>query len=738
MTRKRIVSVPKREFSILLVDSDQSARDEIARLLHHAGILLGIDQVDTRETLVDALALEEWDAVIAGYDLGWGDALDVLDLVKARDPDCPVIMFAEPGAPEAVAVDGFKRGLRDFVPRSGPGRNGLLPALVRALAGADLARRADESRRDFRAILAAMPDLLYRFRRDGTYLQVHAPDPDRMVPESPTDLVGKRLDEVVPADLARRALDAIRTALDEGRMVSYESQVELRGQPTWFEARFVTSGPDEVLALIREITERKQAEEDLRDREQRLRILIEQMPAVLWTTDPELRFTSSTGAGLARLGLERNEVVGMGMSKFLKVVDDSEPVLDAHRRALEGAPGSAYAQVGDAAFEAHVEPLRDESGRVVGTVGVALDVTDRSRAEAALLEREAMLTQAQRIAGVGSWLWDLETDEMKVSPEFLRIFGMGSDDFDSRPEAILPRVHPDDRRRMVELIDRVRRDGRPRTVEYRVVRPDGSTRTVEAQGEVWPVAAGEGRRLLGTVQDITARKRYETLLRRHRKELQRLTAGLQEAREEERKAVAREVHDALGQGLTGLRFDLVWLRHALSADPSVETHIEGMTESVRGLIDTVRSLTRRLRPAVLDEMGLEAAVEWQVARSAGQAGLEYEVDLPEDPPKLDDRISSAIFRIVQEALTNVIRHAAARRVEVGLWVEEGGVLVLVRDDGSGISPEAVTSYESLGLMGMRERARSLGGHLEIRGKEGEGTTLTAVLPRVPAGGGDTP
>jgi signal transduction histidine kinase len=205
-------------------------------------------------------------------------------------------------------------------------------------------------------------------------------------------------------------------------------------------------------------------------------------------------------------------------------------------------------------------------------------------------------------------------------------------------------------------------------------------------------------------------------------------------REEERTGIAREIHDELGQSLTALRMDVAWLRTRLlegEAGPTREALLSKLAVMFEVIDDTItraRRISSELRPGVLDDLGLEAAVEWQGQEFHRRTGLPCEVRsaLPEAP--LDRDVSTALFRIFQEALTNVVRHAAATRVEVNLRQEGGRIVLEVRDDGRGLGTEGGGGRRTLGMLGMSERARRLGGSVNWMGAPGGGTVVQASIP----------
>jgi signal transduction histidine kinase len=215
-------------------------------------------------------------------------------------------------------------------------------------------------------------------------------------------------------------------------------------------------------------------------------------------------------------------------------------------------------------------------------------------------------------------------------------------------------------------------------------------------------------------------------------DLRALAARVQSVQEEEQRRIAREIHDELGQALTALKMDLSWMMNRLPADggPLLEK-TRSMAAQIDGMVHSVRELAARLRPEALDELGLPAAIKWQAREFQLRAGIRCNVSVPAVDLVLDQERATALFRIFQELLTNVARHAAATKVDVTLRQAEGSLLLEVTDDGCGIAETKIRSPSSLGLLGMRERAAPFGGRLEIGPRRGKGTSVRVLIP-VPA------
>jgi PAS domain S-box-containing protein len=262
----------------------------------------------------------------------------------------------------------------------------------------------------------------------------------------------------------------------------------------------------------------------------------------------------------------------------------------------------------------------------------------------------------------------------------------------------------------------------------------GREETLEKAKELLELRFRQRTVVLAQVNDelrteIAERVRAEEQLKASLEQLRSLAARIQSVREEERTSIAREIHDELGQSCTALKMDLALIGHKLTKrQTQLRAKVDSAIRLVDEMIGTLRKIASELRPRTLDDLGLNAALEWQTHEFESRTGIPCRLTLPPEPLALDSERSTAIFRIFQESLTNVVRHARATRVEARLEREADYVLFQVHDNGAGFDPEEAKSGRSLGLVGMQERALLLNGHLKIEGIPGAGTTLTLRIP----------
>ena len=355
-------------------------------------------------------------------------------------------------------------------------------------------------------------------------------------------------------------------------------------------------------------------------------------------------------------------------------------------------------------------------------IALLTSLVDRLQNQRALLDE--LFEQAPQAVA----LKNVDNQVVRVNREFTEVFGYTPQEVVGRSlnDLIVPEELRPNAQRNADLVAQGQR------VEAEVVRQrkDGSRLHASMVGV--PVSI-PGRQIAGysIYHDITRRKRAEEELQRSFRQLRELAARLKSVREEERARVAREIHDELGQALTAIKIDLASLMRALRADQ--EKELEN-ADAILGLVDqtilSVRRIATELRPGILDDLGLVAAVEWAAEEFEARTGTSCRLDLPDGDIVIDPERATAIFRIFQETLTNVTRHAEATQVEVRLSREDGNIVLEVRDNGRGIDPEQLSTGGSLGILGMRERALLLGGELTISGAPGKGTIVKVVIPDI--------
>ncbi len=353
---------------------------------------------------------------------------------------------------------------------------------------------------------------------------------------------------------------------------------------------------------------------------------------------------------------------------------------------------------------------------------------------AALAASEERFQLAVSGATAGLWDWNPQTGDVYFSAHFKGIMGYADHEMANESRTHLEAIHPDDFGRVTQKLNAHLRERRPYDVEYRLRTKSGGYRWVQSRGQALWNEAGEPYRMVGWIMDITDRKRDEEALRISREELRRLSAHIQRVREEEKARIARELHDDLGQQLTALKMAVTLAEHKGSsrASPSLsQDDLRGMYGMIDQLIDSVRRIAADLRPVMLDDLGLIPAIEWLASDFSARYQVKVVRHIDADAIEFNRECRIEVFRMVQEALTNVARHSGATEVVIEVVRRDPHCIVRVADNGRGAATrDSRSGRHSFGLLGMRERAALLGGEIQIRTAPGSGFELTAMLPLV--------
>jgi PAS domain S-box-containing protein len=480
-----------------------------------------------------------------------------------------------------------------------------------------------------------------------------------------------------------------------------------------------------VMATVENITDRRLAYEALRESEARLQAFTSHSPAVMFLKDRDGRYRFVNPQFLQRFGLSRAQVLGRTDAQLFAPAQASALGESDAEVLARGVPVE-YEQTselpGGPRFSAVSKfPVFDGTGAVVGLGGVAIDITERRKAEQALREQRTLLEEAQRLAGLGCWEWDPASGRVSWSEELYRIYGVKRGVFQPSFETYLERVHPRDRERVARVVTRaLREQGASFDFEERIVRPGGEERQLRSHGEVVRDASGRPLKVVGACLDITEHKAAEAALRA-------LSRRLVEAEEKERRRIARELHDQVGQNLSALNINLDIVLSSLGEGP-LRTRMQDSLKLVDGTLQSIEAVMGELRPPLLDEYGLGAALAGYAEEYAERTGVRVEIDKPRDLGKaLRPEAAVALFRIAQEALNNVAKHAGARLVRIGLSFDTDEVNLSVADDGSGFDVTQAPRGR-WGMSTMRERAEAAGGRFMVDSVPGRGTVVRAAVP----------
>ena len=595
--------------------------------------------------------------------------------------------------------------------------------------------RLRESERRFRLLVQGVTDYaIYMLTPQGEVSSWNA-GAERIKGYAESEVLGRHFALFFTAEdrAAGRPERALETARSTGRFADEGWRLRKDGSRFWALA-VIDAVHDETGALVgfakitRDLTARRAAEEQVRQSQARLQAFTDNSPAIMCFKDRDSRYRFANAGFLERYALREEQVIGR-----------SDAEIFPRRQALARAAHDLEVLTRGETVQFE-ERWRDGGGAqrvslvvkfpVADGVGmIASDITDRRLAEQALGEQRALLAEAQKVAGVGSWEWDPESGRVAWSDELYRIYGVARESFQPSFENYLERVHPEDRQNSGAMMARALMDGRGFSMQERIVRPGGEVRYLRSQGEVARNERGKPIKVFGACIDVTEQRHSERALRQAAQDLHGLTRRLVQAEEAERRRIAGELHDRVGQQLSALNINLDLISRDASLAPATRKRLEDSIGLVDGTLQSIESVMAELRPPLLDEYGLGAALGWHAEEFSRRTGIEVSVEDAAHEAARELRVEAALalFRIAQEALNNVLKHARARNVNIEISRVENQVMLAVRDDGQGFDASRARRGR-WGMTTMRERAEAAGGSLKVETAPGQGTRVVATLP----------
>jgi PAS domain S-box-containing protein len=380
---------------------------------------------------------------------------------------------------------------------------------------------------------------------------------------------------------------------------------------------------------------------------------------------------------------------------------------------------------------ARAQLQRDAGGRPQRLVGCQIDITERRQAEEQRAESQRRNEALVQALGEIVYDWRPLEDRLYWSGDFTRLLGYTADEMGTDTASWTRRVHPDDLPQVLVEAEACARERRPYQLEYRFRRSDGGYAWMLDRGTSFVSASGTLERIVGVFRDITERKRAQEQLQLSFSRLQELSRRLVEVEESERRNINRELHDRVGQNLSALNVILGIMRNGL-AGHSQSARLDDARALLEMTSKQVRDVMADLRPAALDDFGLFAALRNHGAAVSARLGIAIRVTGKALDPRLPAVVETALFRIVQEALNNIAKHARASNVKVTLAEAAGQVRLTIADDGVGFeAARAPRDEPTYGIVSMHERAEAVGARLRIVSAPGEGTRVEVEAPRVP-------
>lgn len=485
--------------------------------------------------------------------------------------------------------------------------------------------------------------------------------------------------------------------------------------------------------------EKKDAEHELKAAHEKLLFHIENTPLGFVEWDAELYVKSFSKRSEEIFGWTEREVIDNRMNGFDYIYyEDLPKVQEIIRSLVAGDLKRINVQHRSLTKDGTVvwcewfnAAMRDKDGNITTILSLVQDITERKHSEEKLKETQYFLEKAAKVAKLGYWISELKETESKLdwSTGTLKIFGLENDNFDRNLDTFFKMVHPDDLDYVIKSSVNAIQAVDDYNIDHRIKLADGSIKWVHQQAEITVDDNGKPSLMVGVIQDITDRKHEEEKLQELNDQLRNLTAHLQIIREEERTSIAREVHDELGQQMTSLKMDISFLKNKTEKDaPEISKKAAQMLEMVNEAIRTIRRIITSLRPGILDDLGLEAAIEWQAKEFEQRTGITCTLETAIDKEKLTPNINTTVFRIFQETLNNIVKHAKATSITANLYEKNNALILEIIDNGIGISDERKNNKTSFGLLGMKERAAMLHGDIQIIKMPLNGTSVNLKIP----------
>ena len=465
----------------------------------------------------------------------------------------------------------------------------------------------------------------------------------------------------------------------------------------------------------------------LREAHLELELILNSVTDNVFSLSKDWRFAylnTHARAQMRKLGKDPAELIGAVLWEEFSEIPNADTLRRVMSERIAITDELFYAPLGEW-VENHTYPTADG-----GLLTFQRYITERKRMELELQRSEASLAEAQRLSHTGSGIWNVASDEISWSEQMYRLHGFAPGEVTPSVDLFRSLVHPGDRARVGHMLATVIRERVDYETDFRIVRLDGTTRYIHGVGRSVFDADGNLTEVRGTMMDTTDRRHAED-------ERARLLRSLITAQEEERQRISHEMHDQIGQQLSVLMLQIGALKSACNSHVELCAQIDSLEDTARHLDADVDFLVRNIRPTALDDLGLPIALSNFVASWKAHFGVIAELHISGmEFDRLNGETETVLYRVLQEALTNIAKHASAAHVDILLERHSDHVSLIVEDDGAGFEMDHQNGghERGLGVIGMRERAALVGGSLDIESQPGKGTTVVVRIPTIPTVG----
>ena len=609
------------------------------------------------------------------------------------------------------------------------------------------------SEKKLRAITSSLTEGIYVVNQHGNVVFMN-PEAEHLLGWTNAELINKNVHEIIhcrKSDNSSLPVEdcGILNVIKTGASFVSTDEIFIRKNGTDFPV-YVVSSPimeeGKVVAVVtafRDITENKMMAEALRESEKRYHILFDQSPDGILLIDQTGKVIEFNEAAHRQLGYSREEFAELSIS-------DIDPFASTEeiRSRIDGILNDGKAEF-DVTHRTKQGKLRNLhiSTKAIVLSGIPVvhaiwrDITEHKQVEEKLMRSEEKFRTLFESATDAILIMDLEGNFIDINTTAHERLGYTKEEMMSLHLTEL--ISPEFAARANERIENLTKHGHAK-FESAYIKEDGTfmpvevnTRTIDLEG---------GKAIFSISRDFTERKKAEDMLKRSHDELElrvlertselnrsneqlrNLAAHLQSIREEESMRIAREIHDELGQTLSAQKMELSWFREKYGDHKPIFEKTGAMLDALNLTIRSVRRICTELRPSILDDFGIVDAIQWHADEFQKRTGIGCSVESSPDAIELDKERSTALFRICQETLTNVLKHAEATKVTARLTRDDNNVMLEIMDNGKGITDEQLSKPQSFGLRGMRERVYPWGGRVEITGYKNKGTKIKVSLP----------
>lgn len=546
------------------------------------------------------------------------------------------------------------------------------------------------------------------------------------------ELVGKHVFTEYPYPADNPFYMAYQQAMEKQEMQMVEAYTETYNR--WFQ-NLIYPSVDGISVIFRDVTERKETEKIIQESELRFKTLSSTAPVGIFETEANGLTTFVNETWLQYTGMTFEEAMGDGWLNAVHPDDRDWLAKGWHSKSEVHAESVSEYRIlhknGKLRWvNGKAVPIFNAAGIVKGYIGIILDVTEGKIAEESILKSE----QSKKLILNSALDAIIMIDVLSVitfwNQQAEKIFGWTAAEAIGRriTETIIP---PEFEGRYNKGMQHYLQTGEGpmlnRLIEIKALNKKGEIFPIELS--ILPIGQEKEKAFCAFIRDITERKQTEENLQENNIQQREHSRHLQKAREDERTKIAREIHDELGQQLTGLKMDIVWLMKKTGMDnPVIKNKFDETLSLVDKTVKSIRRIATELRPSIIDDLGLNASLEWQIEDFGRRMDIEIKYENRFDDADIDPEISIGLFRILQESLTNIAKHAAAKKIEISIVQPDDAVQLTIQDDGIGFDTTAKQDQMTFGLIGIKERTSMLQGECVIYSQEGIGTKIEVIIP----------